>query len=125
MTEPKPTYEELLKWGENADINYKAQTVLQSICVCLGMVCIFGVISNFALLGATAVFESWNLTPEMFKTCNAFLQIGITLTYAYIGWHFIIVALYTYQDDINEFGKKWKLFTKWNREHKVNSGDNP
>lgn len=117
MIDKKPTYEELLKWNANAESEYKAMEVFKSFAVCAGMMLIFGVISDFAKIGAATVFDAWKLSPESITSCNVFLQIGITFVYVYMAWHFFIAILFVYKEDINKFGEKWNAFKKWCKEH--------
>ena len=109
----KPTYEELLEWNDAHEKDYKAFEILKSAIICASMMFIFGIISDLAKIGTSVVFETMKLSPNLIQICTAFLQIGITFVYTYMAWHFIIIILFTYKEDINAFGGKWDAFKAW------------
>lgn len=115
MTKSDLTYEELVEDYEQNDRDRKAGNVLSSMAVAVIMLYILHLIYQLAVIGVRVVAESYQVNAT---TCEAFVYTGAVILGCYVVYHVCINIIFTYRDEIEDFGARWKRFKLFEKKEK-------
>lgn len=115
MTKCDLTYEELVEEYEENNKDRKAGNAISSVLVGGIMLAILQVVDVLATVGAAAVAEAYQIPP---KACEGFLHIATFILGAYVFYHVCITIVFTYRDEIEDFGARWRRFKLFEKKEK-------
>lgn len=95
--------------------NRKANNLIASTIFALFMAVLFGTIMLFATVGAETVIKELAFSEVSAAFLRAFMRIANLTGYIFIGWHWFIVFVMNFHEELIQAGKEIRIYVQAGR----------